>query len=150
VSGRGSSPDPAEQAVELGGPFQQIRLIVRLLRDERVSGFLKLIPVGGLLYLVWPVDLIPDLFLPGLGQLDDLAIVLLSLRAFVGLCPQGLVREHLEKMAGRRPHTAVSAAEAAEPFIEVPYRVVEKSEATAGGPTSPPSGQQPRKGNDHA
>jgi len=51
--------------------FQQARLAVRLLREPRVPLLLKAIPVLALIYLISPLDLIPDI-LPGLGQLDDL------------------------------------------------------------------------------
>ena len=74
--------------------IRQLLLAYRLLRDSRVPAWLKAIPVAGLAYVVFPLDLIADPLL-GLGQLDDLAVVLLSIQTFVSLCPQRLVEEHL-------------------------------------------------------
>ncbi len=53
-------------------------LAFRLFLDGRVPAWLKLIPVGALVYTVWPLDFVPDIF-PVLGQLDDLTVILLGL-----------------------------------------------------------------------
>lgn len=69
-------------------------LFWRLLRDSRVPLPAKtVLPVVGL-YLLMPLDVIPD-FIPVLGQLDDLLVVALGLWLFLKLCPEGIVREHL-------------------------------------------------------
>jgi len=47
---------------------------------------------------VFPIDLIPD-FIPVLGQLDDLAVVLLGLDFFIRSAPPDIVDEHLAKIA---------------------------------------------------
>lgn len=77
------------------------RLLWRLYKDRRVPLSSKMVVPAAVLYLLFPVDLVPD-FLPALGQFDDLTVLLLSLVVFVRLCPQEVVREHLEAMAGRR------------------------------------------------
>ena len=46
-------------------------LLKRLMTDPRVPRKSKLILGGTILYLVSPVDVVPD-FVPGLGQLDDI------------------------------------------------------------------------------
>ncbi|MBL8120644.1 MAG: DUF1232 domain-containing protein, partial [Anaerolineae bacterium] len=61
--------------------MDQIRLTWRLLRDPRVPMITKLIPFLGLVYVVSPIDIIPDLII-GLGQLDDLGIILAGMRLF--------------------------------------------------------------------
>src|SRR3982074_1924009 len=66
-----------------------IRLVWALLRDGRVPGQQKLILAGIGAYLVLPIDLIPD-FVPILGQLDDLAVVLLGLDLFIRSAPPAL------------------------------------------------------------
>jgi uncharacterized membrane protein YkvA (DUF1232 family) len=59
----------------------------------------KIIPIITVAYVVSPVDLIPD-FIPGLGQLDDLAVIFLGFNWFVDLCPQGVVDEHRRSIRG--------------------------------------------------
>jgi uncharacterized membrane protein YkvA (DUF1232 family) len=74
------------------------RLVWGLVRDPRVPAAQKLILVGIAGYVVLPLDLIPD-FVPVLGQLDDVAIVLLGLDLFIRSAPQAIVDEHLAKIA---------------------------------------------------
>ncbi len=70
------------------------RLVWRLMNDDRVQLWLKLgIPLVVLFYFISPVDLIPD-FLLGLGQLDDLGVVLLGMALFIRLAPEPVVDEH--------------------------------------------------------
>ena len=75
-----------------------IRLVWALLRDGRVPAQQKLILVGIGAYLFFPIDLIPD-FVPVLGQLDDLAVVLLGLDLFIRSAPADIVEEHLAKIS---------------------------------------------------
>ncbi len=82
------------------GLARQFRLVWRLLWDPRVPLLYKLIPFVGVLYVLSPIDFIPDPIL-GLGQLDDVGILLLGLRVFVGLIPDEVVRQHLEDMGQR-------------------------------------------------
>ncbi len=81
--------------------WRAARLVWPLLRDRRVPLAVKSVPFVALLYVLSPVDLVPD-FLPALGQLDDLTVLLLSLLLFVRLCPQQLVQEHVEAARGRK------------------------------------------------
>ncbi len=81
----------------------RIKLIVRLLGDRRVSPWLKIIPIGGLLYLISPLDLIPDIALPVVGELDDAAILWLTNYLFVELCPPEVVQEHVKALSGTAP-----------------------------------------------
>jgi uncharacterized membrane protein YkvA (DUF1232 family) len=79
------------------------RLYWKLFRDRRVSILAKALLVSALAYLVWPVDLVPD-FVPFVGEVDDLAVVLSGLWLFVRLCPPEVVRERVREIAekGRR------------------------------------------------
>src|SRR3954465_11703782 len=52
-------------------------LLWHIVRDRRVPLYLKAIPALAALYLLLPVDLVPD-WIPVLGQLDDLAILALA------------------------------------------------------------------------
>ncbi|MGD2206460.1 MAG: DUF1232 domain-containing protein [Anaerolineae bacterium] len=109
----------------LAGLIKQARLAWRLLNDSRVPAWIKLIPVAGLVYFLSPVDLIPDLMLPGLGEVDDVILILLALRALVDLSPPGVVREHLDELLGKRKKTRTGPNSSSEPYIDVPYRILD-------------------------
>jgi uncharacterized membrane protein YkvA (DUF1232 family) len=125
-----NSEQPGQQqtATFAGGLLKQSRLVWRLLRDSRVSEWLKLIPLVGLIYLLSPIDLIPDLMLPGLGELDDLVIIMLSLKAFVDLSPAAVVREHMDNLTGKQAHSDTLEGQSTEPYIDAAYRIIGKDE----------------------
>src|SRR6185295_18639105 len=62
-------------------------LTVRLLREPLVPRLIKAVPVLAVLYVMLPLDFVPD-FLPVLGQLDDLGVLLLAVEGFTRLCPK--------------------------------------------------------------
>ena len=90
--------DPGRAAGLLAEIARQSRLILRLLGDGRVPIWPKLIIPATLVYIVSPVDLLADPIL-GLGQIDDVAVLLIGLKLFVELCPTDIVREHLDDLA---------------------------------------------------
>ena len=121
-----------EAAGILAEVIKNIKLIWRLLNDRRISPWLKMIIPVTLLYLLFPVDIVPD-FVPGLGQLDDIAVILLGLKFFVEMCPEEIVRQHLDELASVvSPWRVVEEDETpeAEPsrYIEAPYQVVDKKD----------------------
>jgi uncharacterized membrane protein YkvA (DUF1232 family) len=75
-----------------------LRLVWRLLTDTRVPGLTKLIVPAALVYVLFPIDVVPDLIL-GLGQLDDLGILALAMTLFIELCPPAVVEEHRRALA---------------------------------------------------
>lgn len=77
------------------------KVFIRLMKDPRVSLAPKLLVLAIAAYVVLPLDIVPD-FIPGLGQMDDLAVVLVGLRFFLRLCPADIVREHMDAIARRR------------------------------------------------
>ena len=81
----------------LPGIVRQARLAWRLWRDRRVPAWAKGVPLLSLLYLIWPLDLLADPLL-GLGQLDDLGVILLGLTLFISLVPKELVELHHRDM----------------------------------------------------
>ncbi len=116
-----------EAAGFLADLIRQIRLLWRLLNDPRVPAWVKIIPAVVLLYLILPIDLIPDLAL-GLGQLDDLAVILVGLKLFHDLSPSAVVREHEADLAGKSSPWRVVEDESAldqPPTIDAEYRVLE-------------------------
>ncbi|NIS83101.1 MAG: hypothetical protein GTO14_23520 [Anaerolineales bacterium] len=82
-------PENSDDGV-IRGLSLRIKLILRLMRDSRVNLFLKLLPIGALLYLI-----IPDLIF---GPLDDAIVLWIGTTLFVELCPQDVVREHRDAL----------------------------------------------------
>ena len=91
-----------------------------------MPGWVKLVPVAGLLYLISPIDLIPDLMLPGLGEVDDIVLLLLALKMFVDLSPPGIVREHLEDLFGVAKGARPDQGPSSGPTIDASYRILDE------------------------
>jgi len=72
-----------------------IKLSLRLLKDKRVSFYLKLLVYAAILYVLSPFDLLPDFLLPFLGYLEDLVIAVLCLIGLVKFSPPEVVEEHV-------------------------------------------------------
>ena len=104
--------DPGRTVGWLAETLKQGRLILRLLGDRRVSIWPKLIIPATAVYILSPIDILADPML-GLGQLDDVAVLLIGLKLFVELCPTDIVRQHLDELAS---------------VIEGSYRVVKQDE----------------------
>lgn len=83
--------------------FLQVRLTTRLLREPGVPLLIKTLPVLAALYVVSPLDFVPDV-LPVLGQLDDLSVLLIAFEAFFRLSPAGAVYFHRAAMAQGRKY----------------------------------------------
>jgi uncharacterized membrane protein YkvA (DUF1232 family) len=129
---QGKASDLGETAGILASIIKNARLVWRLLRDPGVPASLKMIPPATLLYLLFPFDFLPDLVL-GLGQLDDVAVILLGLKLFIELCPQEIVRRHLQEMSSvPGSYRVVNEEPSQEPspsaYIEAPYRVIGEEE----------------------
>ncbi len=76
---------------------KQLRLVWLLFRDDTVPLWIKSILPASLLYLISPLDFLPDVVL-GLGQLDDLGIILLGMTLFVKLCPPDIVEYYRRQL----------------------------------------------------
>ena len=81
--------------------IDRVKLIFKLMGDSRVSPLVKLIPVGALVYLVSPIDIIMGI--PGFAALDDAAVLWMGSKLFVELCPPEVVQEHLNSLSGVGP-----------------------------------------------
>jgi uncharacterized membrane protein YkvA (DUF1232 family) len=72
---------------------KSIAFVTALSKDPRIPSRDKAVLVGMLALLVSPIDIIPD-FIPILGQLDDLMILILMLDYVCNRVPDGVLREH--------------------------------------------------------
>jgi uncharacterized membrane protein YkvA (DUF1232 family) len=99
-------------------------LAFRLMRDGRVPNWIKVvIPAFVLVYFLSPVDLIPD-FILGLGQLDDLGVILLGMTLMARLAPSYVVDEHMRALGMKDAGSSASPGKDHEGTIEGEYRVV--------------------------
>lgn len=78
----------------------QVKLISRLMGDNRVSGFAKTLPIVSLIYLISPIDFISGALMPVIGAVDDIAVVWFGLNFFLELCPADVVEEHRAQLLG--------------------------------------------------
>ncbi len=70
---------------------RMVRLLMRLYRDGRVPGWMKLAGVAGAILIISPLDLFSDI--PLLGPIDDIALLYMLAQMFIGMCPPGIVAE---------------------------------------------------------
>lgn len=83
-SGPGARPRESGTVLELARFLADTgRLLWRLARDRRVPWHAKLVAVGAMVYVVSPIDVIPDV-IPGVGRLDDLYLLVRALRYLAG------------------------------------------------------------------
>jgi len=70
----------------------------------------KAVPILAAMYVISPLDLIPDV-VPFVGQLDDLGIAVAALELFLRLCPAGAKAFHLDAIAHGRPYSPMAAVD---------------------------------------
>jgi uncharacterized membrane protein YkvA (DUF1232 family) len=90
-----------------------LRLLGGLLLDNRVATVDKLLVAGAMAYIAMPVDLIPD-FIPFLGEVDDVFILVLALQRLVSNAGRPVLAAHwtgaMEDLADLNLREALAAA----------------------------------------
>lgn len=69
------------------------KLLGKLLKDGRVPTTEKVLVAGAILYVIMPLDFIPDV-IPFIGQVDDAYLVVLTLLRLLNKTDESIVREH--------------------------------------------------------
>ena len=90
--------------------LSHMRLAIRLVREPRVGLLVKALPLLAAAYVISPLDFVPDL-IPVLGQLDDISILLVSIEAFLKLCPAEAVVFHRTAIDEGRRYSPMSATD---------------------------------------
>lgn len=72
-----------------------LKLIYRLLKDSRVSAVDKALLGGIVVYVINPMDLIPDA-IPVIGQIDDAYLIALGLLRLLNRTDVEVLQEHWE------------------------------------------------------
>jgi uncharacterized membrane protein YkvA (DUF1232 family) len=70
-----------------------VRLLGRLLKDARVPNAEKSLFLAAIVYVISPLDFIPDVF-PFIGQVDDIYVVALTLLRLINRTDANVVREN--------------------------------------------------------
>lgn len=131
----GEALKSANVLLEPGG-IDNLRLTWRLARDARVAPAYKLlVPLAVLLYLLSPIDLIPD-FLLGIGQIDDLGLIgmalLISFRLLPRLAPADVVDQHRIDLGLQPRHQATTnATDRSYDVVDAAYRVYDPPPGTS-------------------
>ncbi|HKO16340.1 MAG TPA: DUF1232 domain-containing protein [Gemmatimonadaceae bacterium] len=70
-----------------------LRLLSGLIADPRVALIDKLLVFGAVVYIVTPIDLIPD-FIPFLGEVDDIYLLVLALQRLISHAGRMVLLDH--------------------------------------------------------
>jgi uncharacterized membrane protein YkvA (DUF1232 family) len=70
-----------------------VKLLGNLLKDARVPTAEKALFLGAIVYVISPLDFIPDIF-PFIGQVDDIYVVSLTLLRLINRTDESVVRQH--------------------------------------------------------
>jgi len=80
---------------------RKARLAWRLVQDSRVSPLVRGIVVLPALYMISPIDLLPDV-IPFIGRLDDAFVFSLTANLLIRFAPLSVLTEHLDDLEFRR------------------------------------------------
>jgi len=94
--------------------------VLGLMLDRRVPLRLKLLLPAALIYLISPIDLVPDI-VPLLTHIDDVIVIVLALAMFLSLAPREVVLEHMRRARGGSVENGDRRPE--EKVIEGSYRI---------------------------
>ena len=96
-----------------------LRLLWGMARDSRVALVDKMLVLAAAAYIVSPIDVIPD-FIPFLGQVDDLYLLVLALQRMVSRAGQDVLEDHWTGSPGSLSGLNLGATLAAAAFFLPP------------------------------
>lgn len=67
-----------------------LKLLYGLITDSRVNNIDKLVVAGAIAYILLPLDIIPD-FIPFLGEVDDVFLLILALQRLISNAGRAVV-----------------------------------------------------------
>ena len=114
------------------------RLFLSLFTDRRVPLWLKICAGAGAIYVISPLDIIPD-SVTGIGYLDDIIMVVLLLQTFIEMSPDEVVLEHCHRLGIDPADLRVDIAQAVSSSIAAVLPFLERGSENAGsaGATAP-------------
>jgi len=75
----------------------KLRLALALVREPRIPLPVRVVPPALVLYLATPLDIVPD-FIPVIGHLDDVLVLLLGIALLLRFTPRAVLEEHLARL----------------------------------------------------
>jgi uncharacterized membrane protein YkvA (DUF1232 family) len=79
---------------------EHLKLVWRLWVDPRINAFLKLLPLGTVIYMVSPLDMVIPI-------VDDVGVLWFFTYLFIELCPEDIVEEHRREIRSTIEGTVV-------------------------------------------
>jgi len=76
---------------------RKLRLALALVLEPRIPLLVRVIPPALVVYLAMPLDVIPD-FIPVIGHLDDVLVLLLGIAVLLRFTPRAVLEEHLARL----------------------------------------------------
>lgn len=70
-----------------------VKLLYRMVKDNRVLASEKAILLGTIMYVYSPLDFLPDV-IPFIGQIDDILLVALILKRFINSVDRSILVSH--------------------------------------------------------
>ncbi len=91
-----------KEAIKHKGFVSKIPAVFRMIKAWRkglypTKAYNIILPIIGLIYVVSPIDLLPEIALPGIGVLDDLAVLALVIPKLMKEVDKFLLWEGLKK-----------------------------------------------------
>mgnify|MGYP001441782039 CR=1 FL=1 len=75
--------------------ISSIRLVWKLLTDSRVPFWVRIALPLALIYVISPIDILPD-FIPVMGRVDDIIAIVAGIMILLKLAPKKVVNQHKE------------------------------------------------------
>jgi len=73
--------------------ISSIRLVWKLLTDSRVPFWIRIALPLALIYVISPIDILPD-FIPVMGRVDDIIAIVAGIMILLKLAPKKVVNQH--------------------------------------------------------
>jgi uncharacterized membrane protein YkvA (DUF1232 family) len=99
--------------------WRSMQLVWHLMLDPRVPFLPKLIVPLVAIYILSPIDIVPEALFLFVGALDDIALLFFGTKLFISLCPPDVVMEHRRALGGGREFTD-------DDYVDGTYRMVDE------------------------
>ena len=73
--------------------ISSIRLVWKLLTDSRVPFWIRIALPLALIYVISPIDILPD-FIPVMGRVDDIIAIIAGIMILLKLAPKKVVNQY--------------------------------------------------------